>query len=325
MRIAYIIVIISTLLASCSKQKLTTPIRKIETTANGKINDIYFLNEEKGFAIGGNRNDNGFILKTIDGGTTWTLLDSTNYFSKNNVKLQALNSIVFLNENLGQIVGHGGKLLRTEDGGKTWDIILNGTWEDFYDLQFFDSNATLLVSGSGLSNGILFKTNNDWYNLDPEELDYPARDLEFIDNEIGYMATNGFVKKTYNAGNTWEYLDINGDFFYHIDFPTATTGYVCGWEGSIHKTTDAGTTWEKQHNTNQAFSKRHHFEKIDFINESIGLVIGYKGELLYTDNGGGTWKQIITNTDLDFHSLYFVNNDKAFVGAENGTLFEINF
>src|SRR4029079_18808111 len=54
----------------------------------------------------------GKILRTEDGGYTWTLIPSGSD--------KALYAMRFVDRNKGWIVGQEGLILHTEDGGKTW-------------------------------------------------------------------------------------------------------------------------------------------------------------------------------------------------------------
>jgi photosystem II stability/assembly factor-like uncharacterized protein len=80
------------------------------------LNDVHFINENIGYAVG----NNGTIIKTIDGGENWCTQQSE-------ITTQ-LNSIFFIDNSNGWVVG-GNKwfqetdssvILNTTDGGLTW-------------------------------------------------------------------------------------------------------------------------------------------------------------------------------------------------------------
>ena len=58
----------------------------------------------------------GTILRTTNGGTTWTSQSSgtTNY----------LNGVSFTDANTGTVVGDNGTILRTTNGGTNWTITI---------------------------------------------------------------------------------------------------------------------------------------------------------------------------------------------------------
>lgn len=307
---------------SCSKESKTVDLTVIDSKVDYRINDIYFINQNIGFAVGGDRYSEGYILKTIDGGINWARIKESNIDT--NHELQTFNSIDFLNDSIGQIVGHGGKIGRTYDGGNTWNIILNGTWENFYDVVLLSENKTIIVAGAAYDKGKFFNSSDFWYNFKIEEKPYTIRDITFVNNLVGYSAGYGYVNKTIDGGKTWIVLDVQGDYFFNMDFINSEIGYVCGWEGGVFKTTNGGESWKNIHGVNKAFSTRHHFENIDFINENVGLVCGYNGEILYTENGGEKWYKLETDTDINFHSVYFLNENTAFVGGDEGLFLKLN-
>lgn len=311
-------------MGSCAKEKIENQVRVIDVDADHRINDIYFLNQTIGFAIGGSRFDEGYILKTKDGGKTWNRISDADIEINAESGLQTLNGIHFYNDSIGQIVGHGGKILRTTDGGDTWSMIINGTWATFTDIYMHSAQKTDILTSMAYGNGQIFSSNNDWYIFDKTELNFAGRSIQFLNSDIGFVAGYGVVQKTVDGGDTYEILDIKNDYFFDIDFPTSQIGYVCGWEGGIYKTTDQGESWKTVNANNKVFSLRQHYENIHFINENQGVVCGYNGQILYTQDGGNSWQKLETNTKENFHSVYFYNEHIVFAGAENGLFIELS-
>lgn len=109
------------------------------------LTDICFISDQKGFIVG---NDN--LFTTLDGGQTWTV--TTPYPSP-------LNSIFFVDQNVGYIAGMCDLLLKTEDGGITWTKMsgyLQKSYVGFYDVEFIN-DSTGYACGT---NYQLYKTNN---------------------------------------------------------------------------------------------------------------------------------------------------------------------
>ncbi|WP_397362086.1 YCF48-related protein [Olleya sp. R77988] len=82
--------------------------------------EIYFLTESIGFVAGRNATG-GTLLKTVDGGTTWTEIYNSNVVGEYVWKIQILDS------NTGVIFGAVesvtptlGKFIKSTDGGSTW-------------------------------------------------------------------------------------------------------------------------------------------------------------------------------------------------------------
>ena len=78
-----------------------------------KVHDLHLA------AMGSALIERGAILRTTDGGVTWTRQASgTTDF---------LNSVSFTDANTGTAVGRSGVILRTTDGGVTWTRQFSGS------------------------------------------------------------------------------------------------------------------------------------------------------------------------------------------------------
>ncbi len=89
------------------------------------IISLYFLNSTAGWAIGTNGNGGSVILLTNNGGATWTVAAQPPV---------GLNSILFVDFNLGWAVGFQGAILKTSDGGATWVPQNSGTKKDLFSI-----------------------------------------------------------------------------------------------------------------------------------------------------------------------------------------------
>ncbi len=54
-----------------------------------------------------------------------------------------------------------------------------------------------------------------------------------------------FVSIQFSIAQTWNEINpgFTGENYIAVDFPTATTGYISGYNGNIIKTVDNGSTW----------------------------------------------------------------------------------
>ncbi len=98
---------------------LNTPIPVTQLSSN----DIYFKNVNEGFCLTNTLfHNDSFLMKTIDGGNSWTriVLPNSGYSSFDNY-----SSIEFYDSNTGYITGGNitadtGSILKSLDGGNTW-------------------------------------------------------------------------------------------------------------------------------------------------------------------------------------------------------------
>jgi len=145
------------------------------------VNDLQFFDGDYGYIVAfqsGNPIDGfgGKVLKTTDGGVTWSVSTLTNIFDANqNTQTFNIRAIDFYDRDNGYVagVGQGGVIYKTSDGGATWQILPllnspNGTV--FY-------NA-IKATPSGLvfyvQSGDMFKYHN----------------VPFIANDVNYTLGN---------------------------------------------------------------------------------------------------------------------------------------
>ena len=111
---------------------------------NYQFYDVHFVNASTGIvsALGG-------LLRTTDGGATWTLV-----YSGTSQYTRYLIAVAFADSNHGTAVGLWGALLRTTDGGLTWtrqkvpgyslDIPTH-----LYDVAYNDNGTGIMVGRLG--------------------------------------------------------------------------------------------------------------------------------------------------------------------------------
>ena len=101
-----------------------------------EITSFDFIDEDIGFACGGKRGIDStcLILKTINGGNSWSISYNTAAPCLNNISM-ASNQIIYA-------VGEYGKVIKSVDAGETWeDEIIEGNPEvNFYSVEFLNSH-----------------------------------------------------------------------------------------------------------------------------------------------------------------------------------------
>jgi photosystem II stability/assembly factor-like uncharacterized protein len=197
---------------------------------------IYFRNTKYGFACG----YDGKILRTYDGGNSWSLYQTF---------WAPLREFCFLSDSIGYVVGGNGYdfglIEKTTDGGNSWQLL--DTFKNEFRGVAFTDNQTGYVSGYGT----IQKTNNGgqtWFPLNVKG-DF-FMDIAFPNPNVGYLCGYaGSILKTSDAGNTWQTLRNGNDLliktynFYKIKFFDLYTGYVIGDNGIMMRTMDGGANW----------------------------------------------------------------------------------
>jgi photosystem II stability/assembly factor-like uncharacterized protein len=216
-----------------------------------RYNAIFFTNSTTGYCVGGFYSEEspimlpqGTILKTTDGGTTWS--------EQSNGVTLGLLSVYFVDENDGYAVGERGEIYKTINGGIDWTSTNIGfTWEpevSHLNSIFFIGDIGYIV-GSG---GKIYKTKNggvDWI----EQVSGTTINLNsvyFTDIDTGYIvggiygisgALNAIILKTSDGGVTWEAQASGTNYpLSSVCFTDINTGYAVGSNGTIIKTTTGG-------------------------------------------------------------------------------------
>ncbi|MFN0202302.1 MAG: WD40/YVTN/BNR-like repeat-containing protein [Bacteroidia bacterium] len=277
-----------------------------------RLEDVFFVNENLGFAVGGKRYEKDVCLKTTDGGKTWTQQDLG--IGK------ILFSVNFKDENVGFITGLDGKVMKTSDGGNTW-VMKQTDWKPIRALAFLPDNEILAVGGDAYGFGIFFRSTDggdSWKMQDTTK--YEMRDVQFTNDSTGYACGYGTIVKSTDKGHTWKFLDIKDEFFSALDFPSENIGYAVGRTGTIAKTTDAGKTWKILRNGNNILQTRHFFNDVKFVNENTGYLVGDKGVFWKTTDGGKNWKPFEKDTKLRYYGIHLLKEGKGFIVGEEGRI-----
>jgi photosystem II stability/assembly factor-like uncharacterized protein len=122
------------------------------------MHSIDFTDLDTGYIVGEKQKtgtiDDGhsrLILKTTDGGVTWSSLLKS---EENNSKIERLSSVCFVNSNIGFIISSGGKIMKTIDRGYTWNKNIIG--ENLSSVFFFDEKSGYVTD----SNDAIFYTDD---------------------------------------------------------------------------------------------------------------------------------------------------------------------
>lgn len=102
------------------------------------------------------------------------------------------------------------------------------------------------------------------------------------------------------------------EHLYDVYFPTADTGYVVGYNGTILKTSDAGINWSTL-NTHSAIT----LNSVHFIDGYTGLAVGTNGTILHTKDGGSSWTIDSINVNYRFNEIYFLNSSIGFIAGSH--------
>lgn len=286
------------------------------------LEDVDFVDANTGWAIGTRTDPNtgdftGYMLKTTDGGNTWTT---------NNLGALWPSKIKFIDANTGWMIDSGNSgTYKTTDGGANWiSKSITGSSNSFQALDAFDSN-TACVANSGVihctRDGGNTWSDDLWTDISPYGAYLNFRNISFGDANTAYIAssnrwpsTTGTVQKLTWDGNAWTVTeqtmpDATMDL-YKIKFVDGSTGYAATY-GRLVKTVDGGTTWNVV--ITPGFSSP---QDLEFIDGNTGWIATDNYSFLSTTDGGATWTEKSYTDDLIYAFEFFDINNGVGVGDD---------
>ena len=278
---------------------LELEFQRIETASY--YTAIMFTNESTGFIA----TTEGAIIKTTDGGESWTNLITDHYVP--------LKDLSFINDQEGWAAGgasdcntsdctpRGAVLLHTTDGGATWTevrldlskrIALTSVWFVNSDLGFITSDRLIARTTDG---------GETWeetvFDFEPSIGINPMLvDIKFVDAQHGIAtASAGRIVRTEDGGDTWTVTTPFGDASTIAAAYASTNIVYTGTAENLYRSADYGKTW------NSVAQLSFPIHSMTFASDNAAFIFGmgdYQGgdiprafgSIFYTADGGQTWK-----------------------------------
>jgi photosystem II stability/assembly factor-like uncharacterized protein len=208
------------------------------------FSNLQFISEEVGFATQASIHK---ILKTIDGGESWTLMSSLP--ESQNIVRSAYH-LQFVSETVGyRFKQHTLKVQKTIDGGQSWTDLAAPAGE-IKALHFLSAEVGFAVVESSPSY-LLVKTTDGgatWTSRGlPLQPSIEYFDVHFPTTDLGFVITrptsgsNGIVLKTTDGGLTWSQTPM-GYPLHEVEFFNSTFGAIACSQ-AVLTTTDGGLNW----------------------------------------------------------------------------------
>jgi photosystem II stability/assembly factor-like uncharacterized protein len=101
------------------------------------LKSVYYLDASTGFIS----TSNALILKTTNGGSSWTQVYS-------GVPAISFNDFHFIDNNIGYACGNHGWIIKTTDGGETWDYLSSSVIEHLLQIEFVSDTKGFILTAS---------------------------------------------------------------------------------------------------------------------------------------------------------------------------------
>jgi photosystem II stability/assembly factor-like uncharacterized protein len=232
--------------------------------------------------------DAGYIIKSVDGGNTWSFIDMSAYAS-------SIIDMYFLNKDVGFVTGRGplplqtGIILYTTDGGKSWTNKFQNTVANEYCWKI-----------QRLTSKIYFASLEDFGNVPPKILKstdggmtwnfntvatspYNIEGIGFIDEKKGWTGGDAnFSFESNDGGFTWQKINVC-PYMNRVFKVNDTLLFASG--DKIYKYNTGGflPTVPANHYASMSCSPN---PANDNINISISLLVPTRAVLMILDNTG---------------------------------------
>ncbi|MFT3891417.1 MAG: NBR1-Ig-like domain-containing protein [Anaerolineales bacterium] len=313
----------------------TQPPSSGGVVANPTIRKLLMKDTFNGWAIG-----DSYLLRTTNGGTTWTNV------TPQNATLSAGATGYFASSSTGWLLTGESKLYRTTNGGSTWTAYSVPFGSGY--IQFTDTVHGFVLNGEGSGMNkqavALYKTNDGgatWiknYDNAPN-LPNPGTSLPFSGHKNGMtfrdslagwvggdipMDAYFYLFRTTDAGKSWAQQTLTLPPGYESAIVTTTSPTFFGtynallpvWLGrtegrdlATYVTTNGGISWTKS----AGFAKGAEF--VDYVSTKDGFTWDHSGIFQVTHNAGGSWATVTPNINFgnDFRGMDFVTTSTGWV------------
>jgi len=282
---------------------------RVESGTLAWLRSVYFLNENKGWAVG----SAGTFLITADGGITWKQIGK--------ITNDTLRDVYFSDERRGWLLCERDRysagampvsyFLKTEDAGATWERIdLDGA-EDRLVRIFFSKSGTGFGLGEG---GAVWELLSDGVTWQRKQLPtrYLILDGQFISDSKRILVGGGGTVLVSDGSGGWVQSDrgprtkerLNSVFFLNED-----TGWIVGSNGCIYATKDRGQNWYEQ----TSGLKSTLFDVV-FSDLQRGFAVGDGGRIIETTDGGHSWQSKVSGVKGVLERIAFAGRTGAAVG-----------
>jgi photosystem II stability/assembly factor-like uncharacterized protein len=244
--------------------------------------DVAFAGPELGLAVG----TAGTILRTANGGVSWTVQESA--------VTGDLRAVAIVPGGTALAVGVAGTATRSTDGGLTWaPLTLPDTDLILYDVAFWGAERGLVVGSSANRAEAIFVTHDGgttWETVD-RGVDPSAEIATLCVTTVGDQrawigGAAGTFLTTGDGGATWSARSADA---VHASTSLFFSDAVHGWsttaQGQFLRTSDGGTTWEVFSGTVPSLRRVH------FVDAQVGIGVASTGKVWRTEDGGANWSQ----------------------------------
>jgi photosystem II stability/assembly factor-like uncharacterized protein len=262
-----------------------------------------------GFAVGSTLTSggDGIVLKTTNGGSTWTKISADT--------IPGLKAVCFTSVNVGYAGGYQNFLMKTTDGGSTWSaMVVDSKLWFFNNIEFWDANIGIVVSYPSS----VYRTSDAGATWGPcFGLKHSVEDICYADaTTLFLVGSDERIYKSTNSGFYWTEVDsgLAQHLFLGVEFYNSNYGIVTGENGKVVVTTNGGTNWVSSNAGSSGLLRSVHI-----INQQNAYVVGTPEQVYKTTNGGINWfSDFSGGNSVALYKIKFTENNTGLICGSDG-------
>lgn len=276
---------------------------------------VFFVTPDIGFISG----DDSALLKTADGGVTWTQAPETNRPPWPGLG-DSIWDMQFLDANNGYAMGNPLRSYKTTNGGQTWQVItvpIGPLGMDFVSVStgiVFDRRSAYRTTNGG----------STWTESIADSLDHFIMDMDFFNANVGLAVGEiseviGVYRST-NFGQSW--TKISNQDLDRVLYLTQNN-LVATKNAAFYRSTDGGVTWTPEGGAFNPNSQTD-IEAITKVSDTSAAAVAFDHSIWMTFDSGDTWQKVKEPTgvwgfELDIH---FVTPQVGYSAGRAGLVFK---
>lgn len=210
-------------------------------------------------------------------------------------------------------VGTGGVIYTNYGKEYGWDSLYSKTKNDLHGIAQIADNSYCAVGDSGT---IVVSRNNlaAWNKIESGTFEN-LNAMKHNGTTIYAVGDDGILMTSKDDAATWQSKYIGNKRLNGIDFADANNGMTVGVEGTVYKTTDAGTTW-----TSINFPTNDSLFGVTMYDAENAVIVGKKSTIYSTTDGGKSWVKHSVPILQDFRSAVYYNKDTVIAVGSSETI-----
>ena len=301
---------------SCKKDLLYwQKVQLLNSNTTTRLNHIKFINDSICIAAGGIQFAQSTIVRSIDGGYTWTAISDTDAPKAMYGMGVSTNGNIYL-------AGIDGDVLHSKDNGNSWQFNRINTWLPYCGGNFITPDTGIFISSILQKQCYITRVDSNFNIIDQQTFLFGLNNFYVTSPTTGYIIGYGTIMKTTNTGKTWNFQNVAGDNFMAMDIHGEEM-WLCGYMGSIYHTTDGGNSWQTLRNGNDITLPRYYLMDILFTDEQNGWAVCDNGKVIHSDDGGQHWEEYNQFTTNSLRSIALCPNGDLLTAGDNGVIYRI--